>query len=227
MIDSQLLPFLRELQQNNNKAWFNPRKAEYKRIRRTFQAELEEAAQEIAFFDRSIADRLGDPATVKVFRIYRDVRFSKNKEPLKTNMGGYVSAGGERPAYYLHVEPGRCFAGGGIYHPSPAVLKAIREEIAESYEELRAILEAPAFRSIYPHGLDKSEALKTAPRAYSVDHPAIQFLRLTSFFVARPFSDEQITAGGFHDELMRSFEAQYPLHAYLDKAMQHKEKPHG
>ena len=219
MIDPQLLQFLRELRQNNNKEWFNPRKAEYKRMRNAFQAELESVAQEIAFFDQTIADRLGDPATVKVFRIYRDVRFSKNKEPLKSNIGGYVSAGGERPAYYLHIEPGGCFAGGGIYRPSSPVLKAIRAEIAETYEELREILHAPAFRAVYPQGLDESEALKTAPRGTSVDHPAIKYLRLTSFVVGRPFSDEQVVGDNFRDELMSTFQAQYPLHAYLDRAL--------
>ena len=143
MIDPRLLTFFSELQKNNNKEWFNPRKAAYKQMHQAFEEELQSIAQEIAFFDQAIADNLNDPATVKVFRIYRDVRFSKDKEPLKTSISGYISPGGERPVYYLQVEPGGSFAGGGIYRPSSPVLKAIREEIAESYEELNAILEPP------------------------------------------------------------------------------------
>jgi uncharacterized protein (TIGR02453 family) len=219
MTDLRLLAFLSELKQNNNKEWFNPRKAEYKSLHQAFVEELESLAQEIAFFDQAVADHLSDPAVVKVFRIYRDVRFSKNKEPLKTTISGYISAGSERPAYYLQVEPGGSFAGGGIYRPSSPALRAIRAEIAETYEDLRAILHSPAFREVYPQGLDRNLVLKTAPRGYGVDHPAIEFLRLTSFTVLRPFSDQEVVSEGFREELMKTFEAQYPLHAYLDKAL--------
>lgn len=219
MIDPRLLAFYRELAQNNNKEWFNPRKAEYKRLRQAFTAELESIAEEIAFFDQGVADRLGDPATVKVFRIYRDVRFSKNKEPLKTAISGYVSPGGEGPLYYLQVQPGESFAGGGLYRPSGPALKAIRAEINETYEELNGILDDPAFRAAYPGGIDRSLALKTSPRDYSADHPAIDLLRLTSFTATRPFSDEEVVSAGFRDELMALFEAQYPLHRYLSKAL--------
>lgn len=223
MITSEMLDFFRELKENNNKEWFNPRKADYKRMRQTFTAGLEDIAQQIAFFDQTIADRLGDPSLVKVFRIYRDVRFSKNKAPLKTNMGGYISAGGERPAYYLHIEPGNSFAGGGIYRPSSPVLKAIRAEIDESYPELEAIVQDERFRAVYPQGLSRELSLKTAPRGVSTDHPAIEFLRLKSFTVGRPFSDDELLSEDFQDLLMRTFEAQYPLHAYLDKALLRQE----
>jgi uncharacterized protein (TIGR02453 family) len=223
MISAEMLDFFRELKENNNKDWFNPRKADYKRMREAFTAGLEAMAQQIAFFDQTIADRLGDPSTVKVFRIYRDVRFSKNKEPLKTNMGGYISAGGERPAYYLHVEPDSSFAGGGIYRPSSPALKAIRAEIDESYPELEAILQDARFRAVYPQGLSRELALKTAPRGVSKDHPAIAYLRLTSFTVFRPFSDEELLSERFEDQLLGTFEAQVALHAYLDKALLRQE----
>ena len=224
MIDPRLLAFFSELQKNNNKEWFNPRKAAYKQMHQAFEADLQSIAQEIAFFDQAVADNLSDPATVKVFRIYRDVRFSKDKEPLKTSISGYISPGGERSVYYLQVEPGSSFAGGGIYQPSSPALKAIREEIAESHEELSAILDAPTLRAVYPQGIDRSLSLKTAPRGYSADHPAIALLRLTSFTILRPFSDEEIVSASFHDELLKTFEAQYPLHAYLDKALRRSKR---
>jgi uncharacterized protein (TIGR02453 family) len=223
MIDPRLLEFYSELKENNNREWFNPRKADYKRMRQAFEAELRGMAQEIAFFDQGVADRLDDPAVVKVFRIYRDVRFSKDKRPLKTTISGYISPGGERPVYYLQVEPGGSFAGGGVYRPSPPALKAIRAEIAETYEELEAILQDPAFRAAYPQGIDRSLALKTAPRGTSIDHPAVEFLRLTSFTALRRFSDAEIVSDGFHDQLLQIFEAQYPLHAYLDKALRRQD----
>ena len=224
MIDPELLAFLRELAQNNNKEWFNPRKKQYKRLRAAFTAEMEETAQEIAFFDRRVADNLDDPATVKVFRIYRDVRFSKNKEPLKKMTSGFISPGGERPGYYLQVQPGdNSFAGGGIYRPSSPVLKAIRAEINETYEELQAIVDDPEFRAAFPGGLDQGNKLKTAPRGTSLDHPAIDLLRLTSFTATRNFSDEQITAENFHGELLALYQALYRLNAYMDKALRRME----
>ena len=220
MIDRELLDFLRELAQNNNKEWFNPRKQQYKRLRAAFTADMEQTAQEIAFFDQRVADHLDDPATVKVFRIYRDVRFSKNKEPLKKMTSGFISPGGERPGYYLQVQPNdNSFAGGGIYRPPSPVLRAIRAEIDENYEQLQAIVDDPAFRAAFPGGLDQGNKLKTAPRGTSRDHPAIDLLRLTSFTATRGFSDEHITSEDFHGELMALYKALYPLNAYLDKAL--------
>jgi uncharacterized protein (TIGR02453 family) len=220
MIDPELLDFLRELAQNNNKAWFNPRKKQYKRLRAAFTAEMEDTAQEIAFFDQRVADALDDPATVKVFRIYRDVRFSNNKEPLKKMTSGFISPGGERPGYYLQVQPNdNSFAGGGIYRPPAAMLKAIRAEINETYEELQRIVDDPAFRAAFPGGLDQGNKLKTAPRGTSLDHPAIELLRLTSFTATRGFSDREIVGENFHESQIALYQALYPLNAYLDKAL--------
>jgi hypothetical protein len=103
------------------------------------------------------------------------------------------------------------------------VLKAIRAEIDESYPELEAILQDENFRAVYPQGLSDELSLKSAPRGVSIDHPAIEFLRLKSFTVFRPFSEEELLSDGFQNLLMRAFEAQYPLHAYLDKALLRQE----
>ena len=220
MISPDLLDFLTELQQNNNKEWFNPRKPQYKRMRQQFTVGLEALAQEIAFFDQAVADHLGDPKTVKVFRIYRDVRFSKDKSPLKDTMSGVISPGGDGPAYYIQAQPGNnSFGGGGIYRPPSPMLKAIRAEINESYDELNDILADPAFLAAFPGGIDRSLALKTAPRGTSIDHPAIDLLRLTSFTATKAFSDAELQSAGFHDALLHSFQALYPLNAYLRKAL--------
>jgi uncharacterized protein (TIGR02453 family) len=224
MIDPELLEFLRELAQNNNKEWFDPRKGQYKRLRGAFSGEMEATAHEIAFFDQRVADHLDDPATIKIFRIYRDVRFSKNKEPLKKMTSGFISPGGERPGYYLQVQPNdNSFAGGGVYRPPSPVLRAIRAEINENHEELQAVVNDPSFRAAFPAGLDQGLKLKTAPKGTSPDHPAIDLLRLTSFTATRGFSDEQIIAENFHDELMTLYRALYPLNAYLDKALRRME----
>ncbi len=220
MITPDLLAFLGELKLNNNKDWFGGRKPAYKAMRGAFEEGLNDIAMEIAQFDRTVAQRIDDPTTVKVFRIYRDTRFGKNKDPLKTSMSGFISAGGERPAYYLQIEPGHSMAGGGLYLPPAPVLKAIRGEIDETYPELERILAADAFRRIYPEGLDRTHELKTAPRDYSADHPAISLLKLKSFAAFRPFADEQVLDEGFKDKVVETFRAQAEFNAYLEKALQ-------
>ena len=224
MITPELLAFLSELKDNNNKDWFNERKPAYKAVRGAFEEGLNDVALDVAQFDVTVARRLDDPTTVKVFRIYKDVRFSKNKDPLKTNMSGFISAGGERPAYYLHIEPGQSMAGGGLYLPSAPVLKAIREEIAETYPELERILAADMFRRAYLEGLDRTHELKTAPRDHSAEHPAISLLKLKSFAAHRPFTDEQVLSKDFKSEVVKTFTAQAQLNAYLDKALSRLDK---
>ncbi len=224
MITPELLAFLGELKLNNNKDWFNERKPAYKAMREGFEEGLKDVAMEVARFDVTVARRLDDPTTVKVFRSYRDTRFGKNKDPLKTNMSGFIAAGGERPVYYLQIEPGQSMAGGGLYMPPAPILKAIREEIDETYPELERILAAETFKYIYPEGLDRTHELKTAPRDYSTDHPAISLLRLKSFAALRPFTDEKVLSEGFKREVTETFKAQAQLNAYLDKALQRLDK---
>lgn len=224
MITLELFTFLSELKENNNKDWFNERKPVYKAMRSAFEEGLKDIAMEVAQFDKIVARRLDDPTTVKVFRIYRDTRFGKNKAPLKTNMSGFISAGGERPVYYLNIEPGQSVAGGGLYMPPAPVLKAIRGEIDETYPELNRILDADAFRNIYLEGLDRTHTLKTAPRDYSAEHPAISLLKLKSFAALRPFTDEQVLSESFKSEVVKTFTAQAQFNAYLDKALSRLDK---
>lgn len=219
MINPALLEFLSQLKENNDKAWFNERKAHYKELRAEFTDSLHDIAFEIARFDPEVARRVDDPTTVKVFRIYRDTRFGKNPDPLKTNISGYISAGGERPVYYFQVEPENSFAGGGLYMPPAPVLRAIREEIDETHSQLSALLQDETFQKMYPEGLDATHSLKTAPRGYSTEHEAIELLRLKSFAALRNFKDKELSQKRFKKKLVETFEAQYPLHRYLDKSL--------
>lgn len=222
MINPELLRFLRELEQNNEKAWFDQHKAQYKHLRQEFVESLNELTERIAFFDPVVQLRLGDPKLVKVFRINRDLRFSNDKRPYKTNMAGTIGFGDgdNRPGYYVSIEPENSAVGGGIYMPPPKTLQAIREKVAVDYEALVKIVNSPPFVKAFPQGLTQHDALKTAPRGYSVDHPAIEFLRLRSFAALRPFSDAELTQPTFEDETLSSFEALSKLNAYLDAALQ-------
>lgn len=224
MIHPDLFPFFRKLAKNNRKAWFNPRKAEYKKMHAVFAEGLDEIAVEIAEFDPRVERYLDEPNAVKVFRIYKDSRFQKSPVPLKTNVSGLVASGPEGPYYYVQVGPGESFAGGGMWQPSPPLLAAVREEVAESYRDLEAVLADPEFRSVFPQGLSSEDEVKTAPRGYSVDDPAIHFLRKKSFTVGRAFSDDEVLAEDFHDRLLYTFEMMHRLHRYLHRAFPRVEK---
>ncbi len=219
MIHPDLFPFFRKLSKNNSKAWFNPQKAHYKEIHAVFAEGLDELAVEIAEFDDRVERFLDEPKAVKVFRIYKDSRFQKSPIPLKTNVSGTVSSGPEGPFYYVQLGPGESFVGGGIYMPSGPLLAAIREEVAESYEELDEILAEAEFQAMFPLGLKTVAELKTAPRGFSIDHPAIEHLRKKSFTVNREFSDEEVLSDGFQAELLHTFEVMYRLNRYLQRAI--------
>lgn len=222
MIDPRLFPFLRNLAQNNNKAWFDEHRAEYKGLRQEFTHFLRDMAEGIAFFDPAVRLRLDDPKVVKVFRVNRDVRFSKDKSPYKTNISGTIGAlpgEGTRPLYYLSIEPDASMVGGGIYMPSSPALQKIREKVDVDHQSLEKILNSERFSRAFPQGLTRQGALKTAPRGYSVGHPAIELLRLKSFAAMHTFTDGEVVQKDFADEVLEHFEALSDLNDYLESAL--------
>jgi uncharacterized protein (TIGR02453 family) len=150
-----------------------------------------------------------------VHRIYRDVRFSKDKTPYKTYFGLHL--GRKKPhlrgGYYVSIEPGRSFVGGGFWEPSKEDLYRIRKEIELDDSELRDLLAAPDFVKMF--GGLKGEELKTAPRDFDKEHPAIDLLRKKQFLVMRPFTDKEVLNRSFLDEVIASFEAMRPLFDYM------------
>ena len=220
MISPDTLPFLTALSENNTRPWFEAHKAEYKPLRQSFVDFMTELAHQIAHFDPELQTRLVDPKTVKVFRINRDVRFSKNKDPYKTSFSGSIAAGQSpaQPVYYLGVEPGNVMAGVGIYMPPSPVLGAIREKIDDSPQPLEKVLASQRFQKAYPNGIETDLKLKTAPKGYPKDHPSIHLLRFKSFTALRRFEDEAIGDDGFMAELLEGYEAAYGLVTYLQAA---------
>lgn len=207
MINGELLTFFEELKQNNNREWFEPRKAAFKALKAEFEAFMDDVAGHVAEVDPAIDLVLEHPKTIKVYRIYRDVRFSKDKSPFKINIGGSISAGEGRPTYYLHVEPGKSFAGGGYYMPTGSLLKALRQKIEDEHDELEALLADEDFANVFPDGLSvMGDELKTAPRGYAKDHDAIKWLRKKHFIVTRALSDDELVDEGFEAQLAQIFE---------------------
>lgn len=218
MIDKTTLSFLKDLKKNNTKEWFDENRKRYEAERKKFISFTEELIKMISKFDPSVADV--DPKSA-IFRINRDIRFSADKSPYKSNFGVSISKGGKRSSYcgyYLHVEPGGIFAGGGQYAPSPEGLKAVRDEIYFNLPEFEKILKNKAFLAEFK-GLDEIEKLKTAPKGYEKDHPSIPYLTHKHFVVSRAFSDADVTSPDFMKKLESLFKAQKPFVDFMNRAV--------
>ena len=175
------IDFLKKIKNNNQRDWFEVNKDKYLSAKEEFEIEVEKIIKGVAKFDKSInPDLKGKDCT---FRIYKDVRFSKDKSPYKTNMGASISPGGKKSliaGYYLHVEPGSAFLAGGAWMPEPETLQAIRQEIDYNPTPLLKILKSAAFKK-YFKGLDEEGKLKTAPKGFEKDHPQLELLKNKSF----------------------------------------------
>ena len=163
-----------------------------------------------------------------VFRQNRDVRFSNNKDPYKTNFGVYFSPGGKKspgPGYYLQIQPGNSFLAGGIWMPEADTLKKIRKEIDYSGAELERIENGPEFKKLFK-GIE-GEKLKTSPRDYEADHPYIEYLKLKSFTVSHPISDKAVDSGAFLTFALDGFRRMKPFNDFLRQAIEEVEDGSG
>ena len=220
MLQSTTLKFLNNLKKNNNKHWFDEHRTQYETARTDFFGMVEKLIPGIAKFDEPIG-RL----TVKetVFRINRDVRFSKNKSPYKNNMACYFNQAGKNglgAGYYLHIEPGKTFAAGGIWVPEPAVLAGIRQEIDYNYTDWKKIIENKVFKKTFAAGITSSDTLVRPPKGYDENNPAIEFLKMKSFIVRKNFADADLQDKNFVTEVAKTFNTMKPLIDFLNTALQ-------
>lgn len=220
------IQFLVDLAANNDRAWFNPRKADYERLlKRPLEALC--VALDERFKDLGIplaADPVRSP-----FRIYRDVRFSKDKSPYKPQVSasfGWAGDGAEGSGRshtdnvhasggYFHLQPGNIYVGGGVWHPDPSWLKGFRDRIANRPDELRAIIEAPEFVDAFGSISDDGESLKRVPSGYPADHPAADLLRKKNVTFGRELSDEDAFSPELPSILADAFAIGTPLLRYL------------
>jgi uncharacterized protein (TIGR02453 family) len=213
----EILRFLSQLKQNNNREWFNENKATYQHVKEEYEKLVAKIIGDISQFDSDIG-LLRPPECV--FRIYRDVRFSKNKDPYKTHLGSYYSKGGRKGkygGYYVHIEPGASFAGGGIWHPEREVLKAIRYEIYNDPQAFVDLLEAPDIKKHFDGLMD--DKLQRPPKDFPADFEYIDLLKYKSFTLSKSLSDESIASGDFYPELLAAFGAMKPLVGFLNHAV--------
>ncbi len=221
MLSKNLLQFLSDLKENNYKEWFHENKPAYQLVKKEFEQFLAHTIAEIAQFDSSVKNI--EPKKC-IFRINRDVRFSKDKSPYKTNFGGFIVPGGKsagNAGYYIHIEPGNCFLAGGIYMPASDKLKAVRTEIFENTEEFKKILKDENFKKYFKEIL-KDDKLKTAPKGFPKDFEDIDLLRYKHYIVSKNISEDIVTSDKFADEISEVFKALYPFNSFINEAINYQ-----
>lgn len=218
MIEKTTLEFLCELAVNNNREWFMDNKKRFDSAQDNVTAFAGYLIGEIGKFDGEVAAI--DPKSC-VFRIYRDVRFSKDKSPYKINLGSYISPGGRKsmqPGYYFHLQPGHSFVAGGKHVPDGPELLKIRTAIAENTADFLKIVEKKSFRETF--GEMRGEKLRSAPKGFDPDHKAVEYLKLKEFMAYTELPDDKfLISAEFPKHLVKLMKEMYPLVAYLRKAL--------
>lgn len=212
----KILGFLRELEQNNNREWFKSNQDKYKSAKKEFENLVSKIIIEINKFDSRIG--FVEPKDC-IFRIFKDVRFSNNKDPYKNNFGAFIGASGRKsftPGYYIHIQSNSSFAGGGIYSPPPETLKRIRTEIYENTEEFKSIINDKAFKSTF-NGI-YGEKLKTKPKGFDY-FDDVELINHKHYAVIHNLSDKEIINEDLMEKLTNIYKTQKPFNDYLNRSL--------
>jgi uncharacterized protein (TIGR02453 family) len=223
MINPKLLTFLRSIKKNNKKEWYDEHKDQYKILRDEFTELMGQIRDEVATFDKAVASsHKKGIKTVKVFRLHRDTRFSRNKTKYKTAISGLISADVKNPlepVYYFAVEPdGKSFIGGGIRTPERQHLDSVRDYISAHYKKLHKILNDEALVKYFPQGLSNEFKLKKAPQGYEVTHPAIELLRYKNFTIGESLLDEELKNPKIKNTVSEQFKSLAQINEFLRAA---------
>lgn len=220
MIEKSTLKFIAGLKKNNNRDWFEKNRPSYEAAREDVEKTVQELIDAIGSFYPGVSQW---EAKKCMFRIYRDVRFSKDKTPYKSHMSACISPVGKKtngPMYYFHFQPGNSMICGGIWMPDPDQLAAIRQEIDYNLAEFKKILSSKAFKKYYA-GLDEEEGLlKKLPKGYEADNPALRFLKYKSFTVTHSVPDKLLTSKNYTKYMKTAAKAMYPFIRFLTRAVE-------
>lgn len=211
LIEQSTFKFLHNLKENNNREWFTEHKLD-------FQTEQKKINQ----FYQSILENLKKHDSIenlKMFRIYRDVRFSSDKTPYKTHFSGHFvrATKSRRGGYYLQVSPNESFLAGGFWDPNKEDLFRIRKEFETDITEIQEIIKEKTFQKYF--GTLKGDSLKTAPRGFDKEHPNLDFIKMKQFIVVRNFTDEEVLSRNFLAEIDDSFRAMRPFFNYMSAVL--------
>jgi uncharacterized protein (TIGR02453 family) len=222
LITASTLSFLKSLKKNNNKPWFDANKSKYLEVRNNFEEFVALLLQKMALFDEDLKELEYKNC---LFRINRDVRFSKDKTPYKINFSASFNKGGKKSiyaGYYLHLQPGgNSFIGGGLWRPEPEQLKKVRQEIDYCFPEFKKIIEVPAFKKNYG-GLEKdqNQMLINIPKGYEKENPAADFLRMKSFVATKNIADDDLTNPKFMNQIVDSYKTLKPLLNFINRSFE-------
>lgn len=221
MLTKESLQFLDDLKKNNNRDWFQDNKKRYEVFKKDYHQLVSAFLDAMKTLDPSL-----ELLEVKncTFRINRDIRFSKDKSPYKAHLGVWMSTGAKganRAGYYVHIEKGASFIAGGFYSPEAEDLKKVRKEIAFFHDDLEAILADKNFKKEFGSlDINETNSLKSMPRGYEKDHPAIEFLKLKSFTATQKYDIAEVTQKDFVAKMSKKLIALKPLNEFINRALE-------
>lgn len=213
-----VLDFLAQLEENNNREWFQQNKKQYDEAKAEVESFVNSIIPDLAKFDDAVKFV---EAKDCMFRIFRDVRFAKDKSPYKINMGAWITRAGRKspgPGYYIHLQPGGSFLAAGVYMPEPVQLKKIRSEIYYNVTEFKTILKEKQLRK-YSIGLSDNDKGKNAPRDFPKDFPDMELLKYKHYTLSHSLRDEMIASEHFHEVVLMSFKTMHPFNMFLRRAL--------
>lgn len=219
MITKNILRFLSSIKKNNNKAWLDANRPLYETSKEEFTAEVGEILKGIASFDNAFINLTPKEC---MFRLNRDVRFSKEKHPYKTNFAAYFNPAGKKGSgagYYVHIEPGKSFAAAGLWQPPTEDLAKIRQEIDYNFEEWKKLLGSKNFKKSFDLGFNMSDSLVRAPKGYEEANPAIEYLKMKNFVVSSSFTDTELQDKNFTKILVKTFENAKPVIDFINRSL--------
>ena len=220
MLKSATLKFLKDLKKNNNKPWFEVHRKEYESAKIDFAAFIQNVIDKHSKSDPTIKSLVAKDC---MFRINRDVRFSKDKSPYKTNMGAYINRGGKKSlfgGYYFHCEPGQAFVGGGLWMPMPPELNKVRQEIDYNLVKFKKIISSKKFKSVYKDlSRDPEYVLSRVPKGYDADNPAAEYLKMKSFVALTSLKDPDLMSKDLLKKTTAAFEALQPMIEFINESI--------
>lgn len=212
------IDYLKNLKKNNSKEWFDQNKKAYEQAK----ADFVDLVNKLLAFLTTVDPAFGNlQAKDCMFRINRDIRFSKDKSPYKTNFGAAFHSGGKKgggAAFYFHLEPGQSFVGGGLWMPEADKLKKVRQEIDYHFADFKKILSKKDFVAIYGN-LSTEDKLKNLPKGYEADNPAAEYLKLKSFTAGHAVSDKILVSDDLLKSLQLAFKTIHPLIDFINRAI--------
>ena len=224
MLTKESLQFLDDLKRNNNREWFQENKKRHEVFKKDYHQLVSDFLDVMKPLDPSLEFLEVKNCT---FRINRDIRFSKDKSPYKSHLGVWMSAGAKganRSGYYVHIEKGASFIAGGFYSPDAEDLKKVRKEIAFFYDDLQEILNNKDFKKEFGSlDINENNSLKSMPRGYEKDHPAIEFLKLKSFTATQVYDIAEVTQKDFVSKMSKKLIALKPLNEFINRALETEE----